>query len=337
MWIADSLPVRKVSETFPAYAPVVSAVLASAQDGLSVAVMTSRRSDQVGQVRSDAVPADAVGREDDHRVGRRRGRRSAVRLGSARRPAWWPQVPADGRGRRLAGPVGGRAVAGGQAHGQRQTQMPAGSLFGPSTGTLREPAGAWRGGADAAQPVHQDRVVADRLRQVDQRVEGLVVPGGRHLEIVADSLLLGTRPGSTTGARSRGSPAGARVSVVAAMMAAASTCTPSSAAAKSRAMSPPSTAVSRGGGVHTGHTRVDARGKPASHAELAGYGAPARSTPVTVSVVVQQHQVGPVAHGDRAELAVEPQRPSRRAGGHPGGVHNAHSTLDGTAQRRRPW
>src|SRR5262245_4770406 len=43
VWTAESLPPRKVRETFPAYTPVESAVLASMHCGLSAGFLTSPR------------------------------------------------------------------------------------------------------------------------------------------------------------------------------------------------------------------------------------------------------------------------------------------------------
>ena len=53
-------------------------------------------------------------------------------------------------------------------------------------------AGSLPGGAQSAQPFHQQRVVSERLGPVDQCVQHLVVPGRGHLELVPDRLLLGT-------------------------------------------------------------------------------------------------------------------------------------------------
>ena len=46
-------------------------------------------------------------------------------------------------------------------------------------------------GPQPAQPLDQQRVLGERLRLVDQRVQHLVVAGRRHLELVPDRLLLG--------------------------------------------------------------------------------------------------------------------------------------------------
>src|SRR5665811_2318959 len=46
-------------------------------------------------------------------------------------------------------------------------------------------------GTHPAQPLDQHGVVGERGGRVDQRVEHLVVPGGRHGEELADRLLLG--------------------------------------------------------------------------------------------------------------------------------------------------
>src|SRR5690349_7987640 len=54
-------------------------------------------------------------------------------------------------------------------------------------------AGALPARAQATQPLDQQRVDGQRLGLVDQSVEHLVVPRGRHVEQFADGLLLGAR------------------------------------------------------------------------------------------------------------------------------------------------
>jgi hypothetical protein len=68
-------------------------------------------------------------------------------------------------------------------------------LTGRGAGLEAQPprrAGALARGAQPAQPLDEHRVELQRRRPVDQRVEHLVVAGGRHVEKVADGLLLGS-------------------------------------------------------------------------------------------------------------------------------------------------
>src|SRR4051812_7750981 len=52
-------------------------------------------------------------------------------------------------------------------------------------------AGALARGPQPSQPLHEHRVDSEGLGTVDERVEHLVVAGGRHVEQLADRLLLG--------------------------------------------------------------------------------------------------------------------------------------------------
>src|SRR5215218_3450846 len=50
---------------------------------------------------------------------------------------------------------------------------------------------ALAGGSQTSEPAHEQRVDLEGLGAVDERVEHLVVAGGRHVELLADRSLLG--------------------------------------------------------------------------------------------------------------------------------------------------